>query len=137
MTYLIDTNVISELRKNARANPAVLRWVGSTRAGEHHTSVLVIGELRNGVELKRRRDPLQAGVLEGWLNDVILRYEGRILPVDARIAQQWGKLGVPDPLPAVDGLLAATALVHDLTFVTRNRVDVARTGVRILDPFLA
>jgi toxin FitB len=136
VTYLIDTNVISELRKRMRAHPSVLRWVMSTPPHEHHTSVLVIGELRRGVELKRRYDKPQATALEKWLNTVIAKYEDRILPVDQQIAEAWGRMGIPDPVPDIDGILAATALVHGLTLVTRERKAAARFGVPVLNPFV-
>jgi predicted nucleic acid-binding protein len=97
--------------------------------------VLVIGELRQGVERLRRRDPPAAAKLDRWLHELIERHADRTLPVDAAVADRWGRLNVPDPIPAVEGLLAATALAHSLTLVTRNVRDVRRTGVRHLDPF--
>ena len=135
MSFLVDTNVISEIRKGARADRRVMRWLDETDDDELRLSVLVLGELRQGVERLRARDGASAERLDHWLRGLADRYEGRILPVDEPVAQLWGRLNVPDPLPAVDGLLAATALIHDLTLVTRNTRDVARTGARILNPF--
>ena len=99
-------------------------------------SVLVIGELRRGVENIARRDKASARVLESWLNRLIHAHDDRILPVSLEISQQWGRFNVPDPLPVIDSLLAATAHVHGLTLVTRNAKDMARTGVPTINPFL-
>ncbi|WP_437570110.1 type II toxin-antitoxin system VapC family toxin [Sorangium sp. So ce542] len=135
MSFLIDTNVLSEMRKQARANSNVLRWSAQNRASELFLSVLVIGEVRRGIEGVRARDPVQAGSLDAWLNKVIVSFGPRVLPVTVEIANTWGRLSVPDRLPEIDGLLAATAVVHNLVLVTRNTRDVARTGVRLLNPF--
>lgn len=135
MTYLIDTNVISELRKRERGHPGVVRWATSVEPSQLYTSVLVIGEIRHGIELKRRADPDQASVLDVWLDNVRAGMGERILPVDEPVADAWGKLGVPDPISPVDGLIAATALVHGLTVITRNTADMARTGVSLFNPF--
>lgn len=135
MRFLVDTNVLSELRKGPRADPGVLGWFQSVDDTALYLSVLVIGELRQGVERLRRRDPPAAAKLDRWLHELIERHADRTLPVDAAVAERWGRLNVPDPVPAVDGLLAATALVHSLTLVTRNLRDVRSTGVRHLDPF--
>jgi predicted nucleic acid-binding protein len=136
VSFLVDTNVVSELRKGERANAEVRDWFRSVDDAELYLSVLVIGELRQGVERLRRRDPPAAAKLDRWLHELIERHTDRTLPVDAAVADRWGRLNVPDPIPAVDGLLAATALVHSLTLVTRNVRDVRRTGVRHLDPFV-
>jgi predicted nucleic acid-binding protein len=135
LTWLLDTNVISELRKADRGHPSVVRWAASVDPATLHTSVLVIGEIRRGIELKRRADRAQAVALDAWLTQVRAGMAGRILPIDESVAEAWGKLGVPDPIAAIDGLLAATALVHGLTVVSRNLGDFTRTGARILDPF--
>ena len=135
MSYLVDTNVISELRKRERGHPAVVRWAASVEPTDIHTSVLVIGEIRRGIGLKRRSDAAQAAALEVWLDQVRVGLGRRILPVDERIAEVWGRLGIPDPVPAIDGLIAATAMVHGLTVMTRNVSDLARTGVSVLNPF--
>lgn len=134
MSWLLDTNVVSELRKGPRGDAGVVRWA-SGRQDEAWLSVLTVGEIRRGIELLRRRDEAAARHLDVWLAGLLGAFESRILPVDARVAEMWGRLNVPDPVPTVDGLLAATALVHDLTFVTRNVKDIAGTGVRLLNPF--
>ncbi len=137
MKYLLDTNVISELRKRDRADTNVVRWVQRTTADSLCTSVLVMAELRRGIELKRRADAAQAELLDLWIATVHARLGSRIFGIDAEIANTWAKLSVPDMLPMIDGLLAATALVRGLVLVTRNAADVARTGVAILNPFEA
>ena len=134
MSWLLDTNIVSELRKGERANPGVRAWFEEAAEESLFTSVLVIGELRRGIESIRRRDVPSALALEQWLAGITDGFADRILPVDRAVAEQWGSLNVPDPAPTVDGLLAATALVHGLTLVTRNTRDVARTGVPLLDP---
>jgi predicted nucleic acid-binding protein len=133
--FLLDTNVVSELRKGARANPGVLRWLESVDSEELYLSVLVIGEIRRGIELIRRRDPSSAQSLEAWLARLRRQFANRILPVDDEVAQLWGTLGLEQPFPPIDGLLAATALCHDLTLVTRNEADVSRVPIRALHPF--
>lgn len=137
MTWLVDTNVISELRKGERAHSGVRAWFGEARDEDLFTSVLVLGEIRRGIESIRRRDVQSALALEQWLNRVTTSFAERVLPIDVRIADRWGTLNVPEPVPTVDGLLAATALVHDLVLVTRNVADVAATGARLLDPWAA
>lgn len=134
MSWLVDTNVLSELRKGGRADPGVRAWYAAARAEELYTSVLVLGEVRRGIESIRRRDAASAMALEHWLGRLASGFADRILPVDAAVADRWGALNVPNPVPTVDGLLAATALVHDLVLVTRNVRDVVATGVRVLDP---
>lgn len=135
MSWLVDTNVLSELRKGERAHVGVRAWFDAVQDDELHTSVLVLGELRRGIESLRRRDDASARRLELWLLQLVDSFGDRVLPVDAEVADRWGALNVPDPVPTVDGLLAATSLVHDLTLVTRNVRDVTRTGARILNPF--
>lgn len=135
MSYLVDTNVLSELRKGERADPAVRRWMAERMADEIYLSVLVIGEVRRGVERIRRRDEQQALVLEAWLRRVVSDHAERVLPVDAEVAETWGRMNSGDPLPVIDSLLAATAHVHGLTVATRNVADLARTGVSVVDPF--
>ncbi|MBI4615380.1 MAG: type II toxin-antitoxin system VapC family toxin [Planctomycetes bacterium] len=135
MSWLLDTNVVSELRKGSRCDPGVSAWRRSVTPNSSYLSVLVVGEIRRGIESIRRRDAASANALDQWLNRLTSEYAGRILPVDLSVAESWGKLNVPDPVPAIDGLLAATALVHDLTLVTRNAADIGRTGVRCINPF--
>jgi predicted nucleic acid-binding protein len=133
--FLLDTNVIAELRKGARANLHVRAWFESLDSDAIMLSVLTIGEIRRGIENVRRRDPATAKALERWLRRLVAEHRDRILPIDLPVAEEWGRLNVPDPLPVVDALLAATAKVHGLTFVTRNVKDVARTGVELMNPF--
>lgn len=135
MSFLVDTNVLSERRKGERCNPGVAGWFASTDAADIFISALCVGELRKGIESIRRRDPRSAIRLDAWLGQVLAHYRERILPVDPFIADAWGRMCVPDPLPAVDGLMAATAQVHGLTLVTRNVRHVANTGVPLIDPF--
>ena len=135
MGYLIDTNVWSELQKRSRIDPGVQRWFAEVAMDEVYLSVLVVGEVRCGIERLRRRDPQQASRLETRLEQLTSAMSGRILPLSLPIAERWGRINVPNPLPVVDGLLAATALVHDLTLVTRNVRDVERSGVKLLNPF--
>jgi predicted nucleic acid-binding protein len=135
LSYLLDTNVLSELRKGERADPSVSPWFAALADEEIYLSVLTIGEIRRSVESVRRRDPDSAAALDSWLARLSEAHRDRILPLDRAIAEEWGRLNVPDPLPVVDGLLAATAKVVGLTLVTRNVTDVAGTGVGLFDPF--
>jgi toxin FitB len=135
LSYLIDTNVISELRKADRADRNVAAWFAGLADEEVFLSALTLGEIRRGLESIRRRDPKAAAALESWLGRVADQHRDRILPVDRVIAEEWGRMNVPDPLPVVDGLLAATAKVVGLTLATRNTADVERTGVSCLNPF--
>jgi len=127
--------VVSELRKGLRCDPRVAAWFRRVPADEIYFSVLTVGEVRKGIESIRRRDIPAAENLEAWLDELVTNYGDRLLPIDQGIAEQWGHLNVPDPLPVIDGLLAATAMVHGLILVTRNLKDVERTGVDCLDPF--
>ncbi len=137
MSWLVDTNVLSELRKEDDADLRVRAWSESIPGAEVYTSVIVVGEIRQGIESIRRRDLPSALALEQWLLRIVSAYGRRILPIDRRIAEYWGRLNVPDRVPIVDGLLAATALVHDLTLVTRDVRGVEQTGVRLLNPWIA
>ncbi len=134
MTYLLDTNVISEIRKT-HGNPHVKAWFAATGADDLYLSVLTIGEIRHGIERLRRRDPAQTHVFESWLRVLQRDFTDRLLPLTAEIADAWGRIGVVQPVPTVDGLLAATAQVHGLTLVSRNTADLARTGIQLLNPF--
>lgn len=136
MSYLLDTNTVAELRKGARADPNVRAWFADLAAEDIFLSVLTIGEIRRGIESIRRRDPDSAASLDSWLARLTESYQDRIVPLDRSIAEEWGRMNVPDPLPVVDGLLAATAKVLGLTFVTRNVADVDGTGADLLDPFV-
>jgi predicted nucleic acid-binding protein len=133
--YLIDTNVISELRKGERADPGVTSWFADVADEEVYLSVLTLGEIRRGIESIRGRDPEAGGALESWLGRISEAHGDRVLPIDRSIAEEWGRMNVPDPLPVVDGLLAATAKVTGLTVATRNSDDFARSGVSFVNPF--
>jgi predicted nucleic acid-binding protein len=135
--FLLDTNIISEIRKRGRADANVARWVARTPVRDIGTSVLVLAEIRRGIELKRRKDPKQAGALDRWFAQMRARLGDRVVPVDEKIAEAWALLSVPNPVPFIDGLLAATASIHGLTLVTRNAGPLSRTGVSLLDPFVA
>jgi toxin FitB len=135
--YLIDTNIISEVRKGRRCNPNVASWYRGVRDDELFLSVLVIGEVRQGIERLRPRSPQRARALEHWLEQLIESFGDRVLPVDQKVAQTWGRLNARDSFPVVDSLLAATAEAHGLTLVTRNLKDVERIGVRCINPFQA
>ncbi|HOW74938.1 MAG TPA: type II toxin-antitoxin system VapC family toxin [Candidatus Competibacteraceae bacterium] len=135
MGFLIDTNILAELRKRERGNPGVRRWYAGVEESEIYISVIVLGEIRRGVELLRRRDQVAAEGLEVWLNRLRYSLGDRLLPITEAITDCWGRIGIPDPIPVADGLLAATALVHNLTLVTRDTGDVERSGVRLLNPF--
>ncbi|MFQ5661392.1 MAG: type II toxin-antitoxin system VapC family toxin [Gammaproteobacteria bacterium] len=136
--YLIDTNIISESRKGRKANKGVRQFFSGIIAQqiEVFLSVVTIGELRRGIELIRYRgDERQAQHLEEWLSSILSEYSDYILEIDEEIAQVWGKLRAPHPKNALDKQIAATALIHDLTVVTRNRKDYEGTGVKIINPF--
>jgi predicted nucleic acid-binding protein len=134
MTFLLDTNVISEIRKQ-HPDPHVVAWWGTITSAEIFISALTIGEIRLGIERLRRKDSAQADVLEHWLHGLRATYQDHIINVDAGIAEEWGRLNVPDPLPVIDGLLAATARARGLVLVTRNVADLARSGIRVFNPF--
>ena len=133
--YLLDTNVVSELRKRDRCDENVAAWYTGVSDDELFLSVLVLGEIRRGVERIRDRDPQQCAALEQWLQDVTRRYAHRILPIEERVADTWGELYYIRNVPVIDGLLAATAKVHNLTLVTRNIQDVQGLGVVLFNPF--
>jgi hypothetical protein len=134
MTYLLDTNVISEIRKR-HPDPQVMAWWDTVTSAEVFISALTIGEIRLGIERLRRKDSAQAELLEQWLHGLRVSYQDHIISVDAGIAEEWGHLNVPDPVPLIDGLLAATARMRGLILVTRNVADLARSDVRVLNPF--
>jgi predicted nucleic acid-binding protein len=135
MGFLIDTNVLSEIRKGARANPGVRDWFLQVEGNALYLSVLTLGEIRQGIERIRRRDPAAAEVLQQWLLQLEADASDRVLPVSRIVADRWGYINALDKLPTIDGLLAATALVHNLILVTRNVRDVERSGVKLLNPF--
>jgi len=134
MAYLLDTCVISELRKT-HGDQGVAAWMTGIQPEEAFLSVLTLGEIRRGIELHRAKDPKAAGALERWLLGLEAHYAERILPITAAIADRWGRLGLNQPLPGSDGLIAATGLEHKLTVVTRNVSDFQRSGVNTFNPF--
>ncbi|MEI7565571.1 MAG: type II toxin-antitoxin system VapC family toxin [Burkholderiaceae bacterium] len=138
MMYLLDTNVISEIRKIrfGSANKNVAKWADDVDARELYLSVITVEELEIGVLLLERRDPKQGIVLRAWLDQQVLpAFEGRILEIDMAIVLRSAHLHVPNPKPLRDGLIAATALVHSMTVVTRNVDDFKMAGVKIFDPW--
>jgi len=136
--YLLDTNVISELRKAARADALVRTWAENVPASSFWLSAITVLELELGVLRVERRDAAQGALLRQWLeNGVLARFGERILGVDVEIARRGAQLHVPDPRPERDALIAATALTHGLTVATRNIVDIEPMGVSVLNPWLA
>lgn len=138
--YLIDTNVISEIRKKTKANPGVRKFFKQAiqQDAKLYISVITVGELQRGVQLIRHRgDHKQAALLDAWLGTILTDYNDRILDFTATEAQVWGALRVPHPENAIDKQIAATALTHDLMLVTRNDRDFANTGVSLINPFEA
>ena len=134
--FLADTNVVSELRRGRRGNPGVAAWFAGIAVSDLFISALVLGELRKGVAIARHRgDFVQAANLENWLRTFSLQFSGRILPVDASVAEVWGQMHEIRNVPTIDGLLAATAIVHELILVTRNIVHVQGLGADLLNPF--
>lgn len=134
--YLLDTNVVSELRKGARANPGLMAFFADLKVEDIHLSVQTIGELRRGVEnIRGRRDIQQADRLEAWLDVLVSDHALRILDFDLECAQLWGKLMSPNPQHPIDKQIAAIGLIYDLTVVTRNTADFQSSGVRLLNPF--
>lgn len=135
--YLVDTNVISEARKGKKANPGVQEFFQATDASDLYLSVQTIGEIRRGLEnIRRRGDLIQARSLEKWLDLVVADYADRILGFDEACAQVWGRLMSPHHEHPVDKQIAAIALIHDLTVVTRNVADFRGTGVGTSNPFV-
>lgn len=136
MTHLLDTNVVSELRKKG-ADARVAAWARAVDPFGLHVSVLAIGEIRRGIEILRRRgDHRQADILDLWLETLKKDFGNRTLGVSNAIAERWGRMDAVKPLPIVDGLMAATAIEHDLILVTRDTEALAGSGVRVLDPWL-
>lgn len=137
MNYLVDTNVISELRKGQQCNPNVAGWYGNVRDNELFLSVLVLGEIQKGVEKIRSRDPVRAKAIQAWLESLLSSFGDRVLPVTDQIAPRWGCLSAGRPVPVIDCLLAATAWAHGLMLVTRNVNDFSTFGIPVIDPFAA
>ena len=134
--WLLDTNIVSELRKKERADANVRAWYEAIDARALWLSVLVVGEIRRGIETIRRRDERSARALDRWATRLEREHGSRILPVDRAIALEWGRLDAAVGLSPIDGLLAATARVHGLTLATRNTRHVLRSGVRCVNPFV-
>jgi predicted nucleic acid-binding protein len=134
MAYLLDTSVLAELRKQT-CNLGVVEWMSSIEPDEIHLSALTIGELRFGIELRRREGPKTVAALERWLLGLERDYAERILPITAAIADRWGRLSVDKPLPIAEGLIAATGIEHKLVVVTDNPDAFRRSGVNTFNPF--
>lgn len=136
--YLLDTNVVSELRKNHRAAPSVMRWARPIPASSLYLSSITVLELETGILRLERHDAAQSKLLRTWLEHHVLpAFAGRILPIDAAVASKCARLHVPDPRSEYDALIAATALVHGMTVVTRNTADFAGSGVTLINPWIS
>ena len=136
MRYLLDTNVISELRKGSRCDPAVAAWEQAELIPQGGAvSVITIGEIRKGIDLIAQRDQSQAASLETWLQGLGQQFASRILPITIDVAEEWGRLNAKRPLPAADSLIGATANVHGLILATRNVNDIRDVGVPVINPF--
>lgn len=132
---LLDTNIVSELRKKGRANPGVIDWFRNQPDEDIFLSVATFGEIRMCIERLKPRDPQQAVALDRWADMLMAHYRGRMLDITLEVFEQWGLLQAIRPVPVLDGLLAATAIHHDLALVTRNVDDFCGLGVRLLNPF--
>jgi predicted nucleic acid-binding protein len=135
MNVLVDTNVISELKRGRNAAPRVVTWFAALAPQNVFTSVIVLGEIRRGIELIARRDRAQAEALEQWYTLVRERLGNRVLDVDEPVMSLWARISVPDMLPAYDGLIAATAMLHGLIVATRNTEDYRRAGAHVVNPW--
>jgi hypothetical protein len=132
--YLLDTNILSETRKK-QADEKVVAFLTSADPSSIYISILTLGELRKGVAQKRRTDPATAAALAAWVDGLEFGFANHILAVDTATAKVWGELSAQRPRPVIDTLLAATAIVHELTFVTRNTSDVEDIDMTLLNPF--
>jgi hypothetical protein len=132
--YLLDTNILSETRKK-QADEKVVAFLTSADPSSIYISILTLGELRKGVAQKRRTDPATAASLAAWVDGLEFGFANHILAVDTATAKVWGELSAQRPRPVIDTLLAATAIVHELTFVTRNTSDVEDIDMTLLNPF--
>jgi toxin FitB len=135
VNYLVDTNIISEIRKGAKCNANVAAWYDSLDDSDIYLSAPVLGEIRKGIERARLDDPSRASALERWLEILVRSFAERILPVDQFVADEWGRISAKRTVSIIDALLAATAKVHGMILVTRNVADVADLGVEVLNPF--
>ncbi|MEU0565390.1 type II toxin-antitoxin system VapC family toxin [Nonomuraea sp. NPDC005983] len=134
MSYVLDTNVVSEMTKRTR-NAHVQAWLDTIHGPALYLSVMVFGEVRKGVELLRRRDPAQADAYEAWLDRLQREFRTRIMPVTADVAEEWGRMNARRTVPVVDGLIAATARTHGWILVTRNVKDFDGLDVKMINPF--
>lgn len=135
MRFLIDTNVILEIRKGRRCNPNVAAWYASVNDTDLYLSVIALGEIRKDIEIVRRRDAAKADALEAWLGEVYAAFGGHILPFDSATCDEWGRMSAVRPVPMIDGLLAATAKVNHMTLVTRNDRHITGLGADVINPF--
>jgi predicted nucleic acid-binding protein len=134
--FVLDTNVIAELRRPDRANPTVVRWAAGIPAVQFYLSAISLLEIERGALQIARKDPAQGRVLRSWIDGHILpRFDGRVLPIDSTVALRCARLHIPDPRSERDALIAATALVHGMTIVTRNLADFAGTGADVVSPW--
>lgn len=135
MSFLLDTNIISEIRKGSRCDPNVSAWYASIDDSDLYLSTLVLGEIRRGIERVRSRDPTKANALERWLGEVSVAFDGRVLLVDNAVSDEWGRMSALRSIPVIDGLLAATAKVNRMTLITRNDAEISGLGAKLLNPF--
>jgi hypothetical protein len=135
LNYLLDTNIISEIRKGGDCDPHVAAWYDAIDEDNIYLSVLVIGEIRKGVERAHSTNPAQARALEKWLSALTRSFASRILPIDLAVADEWGRMSAKRPVSTVDALLAATAKAHQMMLATRNVADVADLGAKVFNPF--
>ncbi len=135
MTWLVDTNVVSEIRKGERCHPAVAAWWAGVEDRDLFLSALTLGEIRKGIERARAIDRAKAEALERWLSAVVEGFAQRVLPLDTRAAEEWGRMSAIRSVPVIDALLAATAKVNGLTLATRNVAHVQGLGALVLNPF--
>jgi toxin FitB len=133
LSFLLDTNVVSEIRRGR--DPHVRAWANGVEDIDLHVSVMTLGEIRKGVELLRSRDPVQADVFANWLGELHTRFAERIVPIDAAVAEEWGRLNAAAPRNSVDSLIAASARVRGLTVVTRNTGHFADCDVPLINPW--
>ena len=135
MPFLLDTNILSELRKGKRCDSNVANWAAKESGQSHYISVLSLGEIRKGIELLRKKSPADCTLFEIWLQKLQSDFANCTIAITAEIAGRWGELSALRPLPVIDSLLAATALEHGLTLATRNTKDFDGLGISIVNPF--
>jgi predicted nucleic acid-binding protein len=135
VSVLLDTNVLSELRRGPQANENVRAWEERTRGETRFTSIIVIAELMKGVEIRARNDAGGGAALDRWVRQVVIEFEGRILPVDLNVASVWARLMAARSRPPIDMLIAATAVAQGFVLATRNASDFEETGARLINPW--